>query len=81
MPLCCPSPAAPYTYTYATLGEIFAWIIGWDLILEYAMGASTVAVGWSGYVASLLRNFGIYVPRPIRRGALDAGQAAGWNLG
>ena len=76
-----PVAGSTYTYTYATLGEIFAWIIGWDLILEYAMGASTVAVGWSGYVASLLRNFGIYHPRPIRRGAVDAGQAAGWNLG
>src|SRR5580693_4245753 len=47
-----PVAGSTYTYTYATLGEIFAWIIGWDLILEYAMGASTVAVGWSGYIAS-----------------------------
>ena len=45
-----PVGGSSYTYTYATLGEIFAWIIGWDLILEYAMGASTVAVGWSGYI-------------------------------
>ena len=57
-----PVAGSTYTYTYATLGEIFAWIIGWDLILEYAMGASTVAVGWSGYIASLLRNFGITIP-------------------
>src|ERR1700754_4820705 len=57
-----PVAGSTYTYTYATLGEIFAWIIGWDLILEYAMGASTVAVGWSGYIASLLRNFGIIIP-------------------
>src|ERR1700749_2655718 len=57
-----PVAGSTYTHTYATLGEIFAWIIGWDLILEYAMGASTVAVGWSGYIASLLRNFGIYIP-------------------
>ncbi|MBR0800402.1 amino acid permease [Bradyrhizobium jicamae] len=57
-----PVSGSTYTYTYATLGEIFAWIIGWDLILEYAMGASTVAVGWSGYIASLLRNFGINIP-------------------
>src|ERR1700740_623890 len=57
-----PVAGSTYTYTYATLGEIFAWIIGWDLILEYAMGASTVAVGWSGYIASLLHNFGIDVP-------------------
>src|SRR2546427_996624 len=51
-----------YTYGYATLGELFAWIIGWDLILEYAVGAITVAVGWSGYVVSFLRDFGINVP-------------------
>ena len=57
-----PVAGSTYTYTYATLGEIFAWIIGWDLILEYAMGASTVAVGWSGYIASLLRNFGVIIP-------------------
>ncbi len=58
LPVC----GSSYTYTYATLGEIFAWIIGWDLILEYAMGAATVAVGWSGYIVSLLRNVGITVP-------------------
>src|SRR5579864_6031130 len=58
LPVC----GSSYTYTYATLGEIFAWIIGWDLILEYAMGASTVAVGWSGYIVSLLRNVGIVIP-------------------
>lgn len=58
LPVC----GSSYTYTYATLGEIFAWIIGWDLILEYAMGAATVAVGWSGYIVSLLRNVGIDIP-------------------
>ncbi len=57
-----PIAGSSYTYTYATLGELFAWIIGWDLILEYAMGAATVAVGWSGYVASLLHGIGIDVP-------------------
>jgi basic amino acid/polyamine antiporter, APA family len=51
-----------YTYGYATLGELFAWIIGWDLILEYAVGAITVAIGWSGYVCSFLRDFGIVIP-------------------
>ena len=51
-----------YTYGYATLGELVAWIIGWDLILEYAVGAITVAIGWSGYVVSFLRDFGINVP-------------------
>ena len=47
-----PVSGSAYTYSYATLGEFFAWIIGWDLILEYLFGASTVAVGWSGYVCS-----------------------------
>jgi APA family basic amino acid/polyamine antiporter len=51
-----------YTYGYATLGEFFAWIIGWDLILEYLFAASTVAVGWSGYAVSLLRDMGIDLP-------------------
>ena len=54
-PRCCRSPGSAYTYTYATLGELFAWIIGWDLILEYAMGAATVAVGWSGYIVQPAR--------------------------
>jgi APA family basic amino acid/polyamine antiporter len=58
LPVC----GSSYTYTYATLGELFAWIIGWDLILEYAMGAATVAVGWSGYIVSLLHNVGITIP-------------------
>jgi basic amino acid/polyamine antiporter, APA family len=57
-----PAAGSAYIYTYATIGEIFAWIIGWDLILEYAMGASTVAVGWSGYAVSLLKSFGIDFP-------------------
>ena len=58
LPVC----GSSYTYTYATLGEIWAWIIGWDLILEYAMGAATVAVGWSGYITSLLHTAGIDIP-------------------
>lgn len=57
-----PVSGSSYTYTYATLGELMAWIIGWDLVLEYAMGAATVAVGWSGYAISLLAQFGITVP-------------------
>jgi APA family basic amino acid/polyamine antiporter len=57
-----PMAGSAYTYGYATLGELFAWIIGWDLILEYAVGAITVAVGWSGYVVSFLRDFGINLP-------------------
>src|SRR3974390_3254043 len=57
-----PIAGSAYTYGYATLGEIFAWIIGWDLILEYAFGAATVASGWSGYLLSFLQDFGIVIP-------------------
>ena len=57
-----PIAGSAYTYGYATLGELVAWIIGWDLILEYLFGAATVAVGWSGYVVSFLRDFGIHIP-------------------
>jgi APA family basic amino acid/polyamine antiporter len=57
-----PVSGSTYTYTYATLGEIFAWIIGWDLILEYGMGAATVAVGWSGYFANMMRSIGLALP-------------------
>jgi APA family basic amino acid/polyamine antiporter len=57
-----PVAGSAYTYAYATVGEIFAWIIGWDLILEYALSASTVAVGWSGYFVSFCRDIGIRIP-------------------
>ncbi|MCX6905864.1 MAG: amino acid permease [Verrucomicrobia bacterium] len=57
-----PISGSAYTYGYATLGELLAWIIGWDLILEYLFAASTVAVGWSGYVVSLLYDLHIYIP-------------------
>jgi len=57
-----PVAGSAYTYGYATLGELVAWIIGWDLVLEYALGAATVAVGWSGYVVSFLADAGIRFP-------------------
>jgi APA family basic amino acid/polyamine antiporter len=57
-----PIAGSAYTYGYATLGELLAWIIGWDLILEYLFAASTVAVGWSGYVVSFLKDIGIVIP-------------------
>jgi len=57
-----PLAGSAYTYSYATLGEIFAWIIGWDLTLEYAMGASTVSSGWSSNFAEFLKIFGIHMP-------------------
>src|SRR5213080_587807 len=54
-----PVAGSAYTYGYATLGEFVAWIIGWDLILEYLFGASTVAVGWSGYFDAFMQQIGI----------------------
>jgi APA family basic amino acid/polyamine antiporter len=57
-----PIAGSAYTYAYASLGEIFAWLIGWDLILEYAVGSMTVAIGWSGYMQKLLSGFGLQLP-------------------
>jgi APA family basic amino acid/polyamine antiporter len=57
-----PIAGSAYTYAYATLGEFIAWVIGWDLILEYALGAATVAVGWSGNLVTLLRQVGVQFP-------------------
>ncbi|HEY7859831.1 MAG TPA: amino acid permease, partial [Gemmatimonadaceae bacterium] len=57
-----PIAGSAYTYGYATLGEFVAWIIGWDLVLEYLFGASTVAVGWSGYFGAFLHRNGIDLP-------------------
>jgi APA family basic amino acid/polyamine antiporter len=60
-----PVAGSAYTYAYATMGEFLAWIIGWDLILEYALSASTVAVGWSGYFNSLARDLGVVIPSSL----------------
>jgi APA family basic amino acid/polyamine antiporter len=60
-----PVAGSAYTYAYATIGEVVAWIIGWDLILEYALSGSTVAVGWSGYFVSLMRDLGVTVPAAL----------------
>lgn len=60
-----PVAGSAYTYAYATLGELVAWIIGWDLVLEYAVGAATVAVSWSRYVVSLLYQLGIPFPMAL----------------
>jgi APA family basic amino acid/polyamine antiporter len=77
-----PIAGSAYTYSYATLGELLAWIIGWDLILEYLFAASTVAVGWSGYVVSLLGDLGIEIPRAYASApyAHVAPPDAGWNI-
>jgi APA family basic amino acid/polyamine antiporter len=60
-----PIAGSAYTYAYATLGELVAWMIGWDLILEYAVGSMTVAIGWSGYMQRLLAGFGITLPAAL----------------
>jgi APA family basic amino acid/polyamine antiporter len=60
-----PMAGSAYTYGYATLGEFVAWVIGWDLILEYAVGAITVAIGWSGYVISFLNGLGVHIPAEL----------------
>jgi APA family basic amino acid/polyamine antiporter len=60
-----PVAGSAYTYAFATIGEFAAWIIGWDLILEYALSSATVAVGWSGYFSSFLRNFGLAIPAKL----------------
>src|ERR1700722_16942783 len=57
-----PVAGSAYSYSYATMGELVGWIIGWDLVLEYAVGAATVASGWSGYLGILLRGLGIDLP-------------------
>jgi APA family basic amino acid/polyamine antiporter len=68
-----PSAGSAYAYAYAALGEFVAWIIGWDLILEYSVGAATVAVSWSTYLASLLHGWGIDVPHWLAAAPTDGG--------
>jgi APA family basic amino acid/polyamine antiporter len=72
-----PIAGSAYTYSYATLGEIFAWIIGWDLILEYAVSNVAVAVGFSGYFNSILQGFGLVLPRKLSGPVWEAGQFTG----
>ena len=57
-----PISGSAYTYAYASLGQVFAWFIGWDLLIEYSIGAAAVAVGWSGYLVSLLNQLGVHIP-------------------
>ncbi len=72
-----PVAGSAYTYAYATLGELFAWIIGWDLILEYAVGSATVANGWSGYFQSVIAKFGIHLPAALAGPPIIYDTAAG----
>src|SRR2546422_161485 len=71
-----PVAGSAYTYSYATMGEIVAWIIGWDLVLEYAAGAATVGVGWSGHFVSLLSNFGMSLPAQLAASPMPVFTAA-----
>src|SRR5690242_21080613 len=66
-----PIAGSAYTYGYATLGELIAWIIGWDLILEYLFGAATVAVGWSGYFTEFMKEIGIHIPPALANAPFD----------
>jgi basic amino acid/polyamine antiporter, APA family len=72
-----PISGSAYTYAYATMGEIIAWIIGWDLLLEYALGAATVAIGWSGYVVSFLTDLGVPLPNIWTAAPFDFDPARG----
>jgi APA family basic amino acid/polyamine antiporter len=72
-----PIAGSAYTYSYATMGELIAWIIGWDLILEYAVGNVAVAVGFSGYFSSIMEGFGIALPEKFSRAVWENGQFTG----
>ncbi|MFN2438818.1 MAG: amino acid permease, partial [Chitinophagaceae bacterium] len=68
-----PVAGSAYTYSYATMGEFIAWIIGWDLVLEYAVGAATVGISWSRYLVIFLEGFGIHFPAALTLGPWDDG--------
>lgn len=68
-----PVAGSAYTYSYATMGEFMAWIIGWDLVLEYAVGAATVGISWSRYLGKFLEGFGVVLPTEITAGPWDGG--------
>ena len=75
-----PVAGSAYTYAYATLGEIWAWIIGWDLILEYSVGAATVSIGWSQTLTALLSSLGLHVPDTIAASPFQGGPMASTGL-
>jgi basic amino acid/polyamine antiporter, APA family len=75
-----PVSGSAYTYAYATLGQFIAWVIGWDLVLEYLFASSTVAVGWSGYVVSFLNDFGLIIPEALSKSPLSYDPHTGWAL-
>ena len=67
-----PVAGSAYTYSYATMGEFIAWIIGWDLVLEYAVGAATVASSWAGYFGELFKSFGVALPPELMMTPFDS---------
>ena len=75
-----PVSGSAYSYAYASLGEIFAWIMGWLLLLEYGLAASTVAVGWSGYVVSFLGSLGISIPAYLTQPTIMLGENKEWIM-
>jgi APA family basic amino acid/polyamine antiporter len=68
-----PISGSAYTFAYASLGEFLAWVIGWDLILEYGVGAATVSIGWSGYLTTFLKNIGLTIPNAWQHSPFDVG--------
>ena len=68
-----PVAGSAYTYSYATMGEFIAWIIGWDLVLEYAVGAATVGISWSRYLIRFLEGFNVHLPVEFTLGPWDGG--------
>jgi basic amino acid/polyamine antiporter, APA family len=68
-----PVAGSAYTYSYATMGEFIAWIIGWDLVLEYAVGAATVGISWSRYLVKFLEGFNVHLPHELTVGPWDGG--------
>lgn len=75
-----PVAGSAYTYSYATMGEFIAWIIGWDLVLEYAVGAATVASSWAGYFGELFKSFGVALPPELMMTPFDSVQVAGGEM-
>ncbi|MGV8915743.1 MAG: amino acid permease [Kaistella sp.] len=75
-----PVAGSAYTYSYATMGEFIAWIIGWDLVLEYAVGAATVASSWSGYLGKFFSNFGVALPEYLMTTPFDITSSGGMGL-
>src|ERR671914_3094539 len=72
-----PVAGSAYTYAYATLGEMMAWIIGWDLVLEYGVGSATVANGWSSFFQTLLPRMGIHLPEALASAPIAYDAATG----